>query len=550
MKLKTIVVPSVQLSEAGISEVLEFLTLRSHDLDVSEPNPEKKGVNFVLSNEIDPAGRTITITANQLPLGELLRYACEQIGARYVVEEFAVHVVPQTFNSTALVDRSYILPPGFLENVPVDGDGGGGGPIDPFAPAGDRNVELEIRRLSAKELLERRGVTFPPDSLALYNKNTSVLTVRNTQQNIDLIELFVEDARSTQPRLVKVSVAVMRVSQTRLKELGFDWLLGAFNLSGTERVFGAGGVEGNSGAVLNADTLGFLDPNTGSPIASNPITAGLRSSGGIEGTGEQSIESLLLNGTPSSGVGARSPGQFTVSGVFTDPQFQTVIRALDQKTGVDFTSTPSVVVKGGNRATINIVREFLYPTEFEPPQVPQQINNLGALIPITPGTPTAFTVRDVGTILEVEPVIAEDNRRVDLNLVPEVSLFEGFINYGNPINYVNPFAVPVPGVRGTSVSEQPNYYLQPVFRTNKVSTAISVYDGQTIVMAGLVTHRLVTIQDKVPGFGDIPLVGRLFQSKVEKEERVNIVFFVHVDIIDPGGRPFNTVRPGARKRSS
>ena len=68
MKLKTIVVPSVQLSEAGISEVLEFLTLRSHDLDVSEPNPGKQGVNFVLSNEIDPAGRTITITANQLPL--------------------------------------------------------------------------------------------------------------------------------------------------------------------------------------------------------------------------------------------------------------------------------------------------------------------------------------------------------------------------------------------------------------------------------------------------------------------------------------------------
>jgi len=61
----------------------------------------------------------------------------------------------------------------------------------------------------------------------------------------------------------------------------------------------------------------------------------------------------------------------------TDPQFQVVIRALNQKKGVDLMSAPSVTTKSGQKATVEVVREFYYPTEFDPPQIPQQFGSTG-----------------------------------------------------------------------------------------------------------------------------------------------------------------------------
>src|SRR5205814_8023917 len=79
------------------------------------------------------------------------------------------------------------------------------------------------------------------------------------------------------------------------------------------------------------------------------------------------LDALLF---PTLGATAVAPGIFGLAGVFTDPQFQVVIRALNQKKGVDLLSAPRVTTKSGQRAIIEVVREFRYPTEFTPPQVP------------------------------------------------------------------------------------------------------------------------------------------------------------------------------------
>ena len=61
---------------------------------------------------------------------------------------------------------------------------------------------------------------------------------------------------------------------------------------------------------------------------------------------------------------AAAPGIFGLAGVFTDPQFQVVVRALNQKKGVDLLSAPKVTTKSGQRAIIEVVREFRYPTLY------------------------------------------------------------------------------------------------------------------------------------------------------------------------------------------
>src|SRR5207342_62803 len=169
-----------------------------------------------------------------------------------------------------------------------------------------------------------------------------------------------------------------------------------------------------------------------------PVTAGNRS--GEMANTANAIDALLF-GIP--GASTVAPGIFGVSGVFTDPQFQVVIRALNQMKGVDLLSAPRVTTKSGQRAVIEIVREFRYPTQFDPPKIPDSTGATGVqgivggstsnAFPVTPTTPTNFETRNTGVTLEVEPVVGPDGVTIDLNLVPQVVEFEGFINYGSPI---------------------------------------------------------------------------------------------------------------------
>lgn len=236
--------------------------------------------------------------------------------------------------------------------------------------------------------------------------------------------------------------------------------------------------------------------------------------------------------------------------MFTDPSFQMVLRAIHQSKGIDFMAAPSVVTKSGQRSRISVSREFIYPTEFDPPQIPQTLSALfiydaltGFLIdvgmppvvPVTPSTPTAFEMREVGVTMEVEPVVGPDNRTVELNLVPSLTEFEGFINYGEPITLAGQNVPP-------NTVATPNDILQPVFRSNKISTNVTVYDGSTVVLGGVMYEKRQDINDKVPIIGNIPIVGRAFQSQLDQVEKKNVLFYVTVKILDPGG---NRVTPEA-----
>jgi general secretion pathway protein D len=237
-----------------------------------------------------------------------------------------------------------------------------------------------------------------------------------------------------------------------------------------------------------------------------------------------------------------------LAGVFTDPQFQVVIRALNQKKGVDLLSAPKVTTKSGQRAIIEVVREFRYPSSFTPPQVPSIASTTGntviggaTTVPVvvTPTTPQDWETRNTGVTLEVEPVVGGDATTIDLNLVPQVVEFEGFINYGSPINAVG--VNTVGGVISTSVPVRltDNVINQPVFSTRKVTTSVSVYDGQTVVLGGLMREDVQKTEDKTPIIGDIPLVGRLFRTNVDQHIKRNLVIFVTARVITPSGLAFN-----------
>ena len=313
--------------------------------------------------------------------------------------------------------------------------------------------------------LNPKGVQFPPGASANFLARSSSLIVRNTQENLDLVDALVESEAGSTPNQVEIESKFVEISQNNLKELGFDWLLGQFGFGGTG-VFGSGGTSGNQ---FNSTVTGpggtanypFLYPGTDVPVGVNPITAGNRS-------GQTAITGNALDGLLFGSPVGPAAGVLALAGVFTNPQFQVVLRALNQKKGVDVLSAPKVTTKAGTTATVEIIREFRYPSLYSPPQIPQSTG--GGTQPITPATPEEFQTKPIGVTLTVTPVVGADNNTIDLELEPQVTEFEGFINYGSPI--LN---------RGIVVTE--NVINQPVFSERKVKTSVSIYDGQTVVRA-------------------------------------------------------------------
>jgi general secretion pathway protein D len=127
--------------------------------------------------------------------------------------------------------------------------------------------------------------------------------------------------------------------------------------------------------------------------------------------------------------------------------------------------------------------------------------------------------------------------------VPQVVEFEGFINYGSPI--FAPTASFIDNITGGIVSSPPsvitpNVINQPIFNSRKVTTSVSVWDGQTVVLGGLMREDVQKTEDRTPIIGDLPLVGRLFRTNVDQHIKRNLVIFVTARLVNPAGQPINT----------
>src|SRR5438105_3147390 len=331
-KLNSIIIPRIEFRDASIREAIEFLRQQAAENDPGADG--RKGVDIVLrlntlgtraettsttstttvisstspapgvspppatappppipqtlsAPSINPADARITITLNEIPLGEALRYIASQAGLKVKVEPYAVSIIPISEMSNDLLTKQYRVPPGFISgslnatgsalNQPatttVQTTQTTGTAKDTQESTGGR---LLVNREGAKEFLESQGVSFSvPGSSANFLPQTSRLIVRNTADNLELVDAIVEQANVSGPKQVEIESKFIEINQSNLKELGFDWLLGQFNVPGSSRVFGSGGATANSPAFAPGN-YPFIAPG-GDPVGQFPLTGGNRS---------------------------------------------------------------------------------------------------------------------------------------------------------------------------------------------------------------------------------------------------------------------------------
>jgi general secretion pathway protein D len=530
-KLDQIIIPSIALEQSSLDEALDFLRLKAAENDTVELDAARKGVNFTVNLGAPDSEAAKRIRAlrfdlrlSQVPLSKALRYLTDITQTEYKTDEFSVLITPLGFSSDELVVRSYRVPPDFLTSLnSAAGVGGEKAAADPFAEAPEKGGLLTAR-LSAQESLAKQGVPFPQGASAHYSPATNTLRIVNTETNQETIAQIIDAMSQSEPVAVAVKVTMIRTQQSNLEELGFDWLLN-----------GAGSIE-NSGVAAGGGTIGNGTPRTAADFTGENIgdpegimTAGLRSGDGA--ISNNSIDGLIANPDRTSQAINVAPGVLSVTGVFGDAQFKSIMRGLDQKKGIDIMARPSVVTRSGQASNIAVIREFIYPTEYEPPEVPQTVEG-GGSAPVTPATPTAFETRDVGITLEVLPVADANKRFVDVTLNPSFVEFDGFVNYGSPIRA----ATDVIGAGSVEITK--NAILMPVFSAQKLATQLTVADGATIVIGGLMTESVKNVEDKVPVLGGLPVVGRMFSSKSRESVSTALIFLVNIELIDPTGRPY------------
>jgi general secretion pathway protein D len=232
-----------------------------------------------------------------------------------------------------------------------------------------------------------------------------------------------------------------------------------------------------------------------------------------------------------------------IGAVISHTGFAALINAINNLQGTSLLSAPNVTTQNGLEASIEIVREFPYPTNFDKPKLSNSSNlayssgpfaNVALVLAIPP-TPREFETQDVGVSLKVKPTTYPD-QRIDLDITEAKVLdFDGFVDYGVPIVTRNQEANPPETDEGQILTL--GVINQPVFNSRSMATNLQVLDGQTAVLGGLNREDTQEINDKVPLLGDVPLVGRLFQSKVSERTKKSLLWFITANLVRSNGKP-------------
>jgi len=520
-KLRQITVPVVDLQDVSINEAYDMIRAWSKEYDQYPDDDTQNGVNFVLNigSEDSEWGKSIrqkrlTLNLRNVPLTNILDYVSQATGTQWRDEDHAVVVTPSGAADSSIHRRTFRVPPTFMQDAANQSSTASD---DPFAEDTGSTGALSAR-VSAKEFLSKMGVTFPEGAAAKYVHGTGALMVSNTLQNIDLIEQYVTSYSQSESAQVVMNLTIVDVARSDLEELGFDWLIGT---NGGKSII-TGGTQGN-GRDVASDITESLDGLT-------PLTSGLRG-------GDTMFKNNLLDASVA-GTGNASLVQQSVTNAPAILALRTedvavLMRGLSQNKNVDRMERPSIIARSGEKATLFNGKELIYPTEYEPPEIPSNVGaNEDGVFPVTPATPTAFETRFLGVTLEVEATISEDKNYVDVRVDSEVSSFDGYLNYGSPItsSSIDAAGNPVPIV----VSR--NAILMPIFRSIPLNTAVTVQDGGSFVIAGLNQSSIQTVEDKVPLLGDIPLLGRFFRSEGVKKTDRALLIFINVELKDPTGK--------------
>lgn len=242
-------------------------------------------------------------------------------------------------------------------------------------------------------------------------------------------------------------------------------------------------------AEVDRSALTQLGVNFVSTGAGNFI--GTTTTGQYGGFGPQQIS----QGTNTSGGLQANETVSNVLNLFLfrpDIHFGAVIEALQTKNLLQILAEPNLIAVNGKKASFLAGGQFPFPI-------------------VQPGagfTAVTISFKDFGVKLDFTPVIMPSGN-IHLTVAPEVST----LDFSNALT-----------ISGFTV---------PALSTRKAETEFELQDGQSFVIAGLMDNRVTDINNKIPGLGDIPILGAFFRSKSAQRSHSELMVLCTVHRVSP-----------------
>lgn len=167
------------------------------------------------------------------------------------------------------------------------------------------------------------------------------------------------------------------------------------------------------------------------------------------------------------------------------------VNAAEQKGDIKILAEPKLLAVDNEEASFNVGNEV---------PIPSEVGNYGNI---------SYKFKKTGVILNFKPTIMEKTGRIRLKLSPEVSEIDRSAGI----------------VAGDQTSV-------PGFKTRKVDTTVELMDGETLVIAGLLTNTSTKNKSQVPGLGNIPVLGVLFRNSENVTNDSELVIFITPKIVD------------------
>jgi pilus assembly protein CpaC len=213
-------------------------------------------------------------------------------------------------------------------------------------------------------------------------------------------------------------------------------------------------------------------------------------------SGAFNMQSAIGTGPAISTAGAVAASTggsiFNIFALRPDINLLTEITALENKNLLETLAEPNLLTFSGTRATFTAGGQFPY------------------LTPQPSATGVTFTVsfKDYGVLLSFLPRVTPQGT-IHMQVSPEVSA----LDYTNTVT-----------IQGTAV---------PGLTVRKVTTEVDLESGQTFVIAGLLDKQITDSFSKIPGLGDIPILGKLFQSKTITKNNSELMIIITPEIVRP-----------------
>ena len=526
-KLRSITVPEINIRDMPFDRAITQLINISQSYD-----KENKGVNMVV---IDPDRKnpSVNMTLRNVSLEKAIDLITKQVNFTYTINQGILEIRPDSGSNDLeteffpLSSAAETKMTGLNTGVSASSTGGAANPFGASSTTGSGSGDVNPRNEGIKNFLTRSGVSFEVQGAQLNYDGTTLIVTQN-RKNLERIRNILR--RYSDIKQVHIEAKFIEVSETSLNELSSNLRLSndlgvraQTNLRSINQVYGSSSAS-SPGQIIN----------DGSPIS-------LPSGRDLIPNTAPNLPNLPNYGGTDPNFGGYTSGQLGAVGTIGSYDLSILLKAIEQNSGSDLMSAPSLTVLDGKTAIVKIAQLLRYPQSYG--DVQSQVSTADTSgssgVTITAGTPQDFTVQDVGVTLEVTPTVGADDS-IALNLKPKVVEFEGFVEYGGTSVAIS----------GTTTVTVPSGFFQPVFTTREVTTDVTVFDGATVVIGGLTREEVKTVNDKVPVLGDIPLLGNAFRSNSKSTVKRNLTVFVTANLVSPGGATLRSNYPGMRAGST